>query len=217
MVNRDPLRNQIRRAVLEDIIDGSLAPGARVSLAALAGELDVSPTPAREALTQLEREGFLTAEPNRGFFVAPLRLAEAQDVYPIIWTLEALAVKLQGPPAAERIQVLSRLNAELARAEHAPEEALRLDQAWHEALVAPCPNLLVLKQIEALKQRALRYELAFMRASGRIPFSVSQHDEILNLYTAHRPERVAGSLEAHWKTSLAFLERWLREQRTIHP
>lgn len=216
MNNCDPLRNQIRDTVLTRIVDGSLAPGARVSLALLASELHVSPTPAREALTQLEHEGFLVSEPNRGFFVAPLMLREAQDIYPIIWTLEALAVNLQGSLSEEQVQVLQRANNALADASDIPEEAIHLDQHWHEMLIQHCPNKLVKAEIASMKRRALRYELAYMRDSNKISFSMTQHKEILEALMENQMAHVAQVLERHWRMSLDFLELWLREKSRVY-
>jgi DNA-binding transcriptional MocR family regulator len=51
------------------IIDGTLAPGAKVVVRPLAERLQLSPTPIKSALAALERDGFLVAVPHRGYFV----------------------------------------------------------------------------------------------------------------------------------------------------
>ncbi|MNC84528.1 putative HTH-type transcriptional regulator YdfH [compost metagenome] len=80
----------LRRA----IIDGRLAPGARLVERELTGMMRVSRTVIREALRQLESEGLIAIIPNKGPVVRALTLAEAQDLYHIRAVLEGLAARL---------------------------------------------------------------------------------------------------------------------------
>lgn len=65
----------------DQITSGVLAPGAHVRPEALAAELGISSTPAREALQGLRAEGFLALAPRRGFTVAQLTGDDIRDVY----------------------------------------------------------------------------------------------------------------------------------------
>jgi DNA-binding GntR family transcriptional regulator len=71
------------------ILSAALPPGVRVNEVALARELGISRTPLREALFGLEREGLVISHPRRGFFVSPLDVKDAREVYPLLATLEA--------------------------------------------------------------------------------------------------------------------------------
>src|SRR5260370_4597378 len=53
-------------------MDQSIKPESRINIDKLAWELQVSPTPVREALARLESEGLVTKEPLRGYSAAPL-------------------------------------------------------------------------------------------------------------------------------------------------
>lgn len=88
------------------IITGRLEPGTRLVEAAIAEELGVSRGPVREAIRQLDREGFVVLSPRRGASVAGVSVAEALDCYDIRIALESVAAVL----AAER-----RTEAELER------------------------------------------------------------------------------------------------------
>ena len=59
----------------------------------MAAELGASRTPLREALFSLVHEGLIDATPDRGFSVKPLSSREVREIYPILWTLESLAVQ----------------------------------------------------------------------------------------------------------------------------
>jgi DNA-binding GntR family transcriptional regulator len=63
------------------IFDGHLEPGARVHQDDVARALGISRIPVREALISLEREGWVTIEPNRGAFVTPLDEQAVHDHY----------------------------------------------------------------------------------------------------------------------------------------
>src|SRR5271155_3714457 len=84
------VQNKLRTLLIEH----HLEPGARLVEAQLCSELGVSRTPVREALFVLEQEGFVKSDPARGFTVRQLNAQEVRELYPIIWTLEILALKL---------------------------------------------------------------------------------------------------------------------------
>ena len=54
------------------LMDQSITPESRINIDKLARELQVSPTPVREALARLESEGLVTKEALRGYSAAPL-------------------------------------------------------------------------------------------------------------------------------------------------
>lgn len=208
-IERSPLRSAIRRRLIDRLLHGEPGPGASLNEAVLAGELGVSRTPLREALLGLEREGLVHVEPGRGFFVMPLTLREAAELYPMLWTLEGLAVRIAPPASRVELARLATLNRELNAARFEPDAALALDGAWHRALVGRCGNGRLLEAIESLRNQAFRYEFAFMRNAGRLITSVAQHAVILAALRANRPERAAREVGRHWRRSLEFLEPWL--------
>ncbi len=214
---REPLRNQIRSTLLDRILEGRIRPKSRIAVADLAEEFDVSATPVREALTQLELDGFVVSERDRGFFVPPLELTEAEDVYPLISTVEALALDLQGLPDGQQLETLTRLNRSLGAARRSPLRAVRADQDWHEELVRKCRNTILHQSLRSLKQRAQRYEIAFMRDSGALPESLHDHSEIIKQLSEGDLETAGAALRAHWERSLEFLREWLAQPEETAP
>lgn len=89
-----PLRQQVLDGLRQAIIDGRLAPGARLTERELTEMMRVSRTVIREALRQLESEGLIAIIPNKGPVVRALTLAEAKDLYQIRAVLEGLAARL---------------------------------------------------------------------------------------------------------------------------
>lgn len=96
-----PLRQQVLTDLRAAIIDGRLAPGARLVERDLTESMGVSRTVVREALRQLEAEGLVANIPNKGPVVRTLTGAEASDLYAIRGVLEGLAARLFAQQASE--------------------------------------------------------------------------------------------------------------------
>src|SRR5256885_1587610 len=63
----ESLRERVRRALVAAIVTGELAPGRLVSVPTLAARFNVSATPVREAILELEKLGFVDPVRNKGF------------------------------------------------------------------------------------------------------------------------------------------------------
>lgn len=209
-ITRVPLRDQVHHAIVDRILRDELKPGARISDTALARELGVSRTPIREALLRLEREGFLEADVGRGFFVKPLSVREVREAYPVLWTLEVLALRTAAPLTEARRAELDRINAEL-EAEQDPERRIDLDGDWHRTLLETCGNDYLMALVATVKAVIRRYEYAYMQNAGYIPVSTRTHEQIAELVSAGRVEEAVPLLENNWRFTMQSLTEWLRE------
>jgi DNA-binding GntR family transcriptional regulator len=206
---RTPLRTEVRRLLLTGLLHGDPAPGSGINEAELAARLGVSRTPLREALLDLEREGLIAIAPGRGFSVQPLTTRDADEIYPIIASLEVLALGQISKRTPKRLQELDALNARLEAARKDAEQALALDREWHATLLADCSNRRLLSLLESLKNQAYRYEFAFMRYSGKVVHSVGQHRGIVRALRRGDHAAAGALLNANWIASLDFLRPWL--------
>lgn len=206
-MEREPLRDGIRRHLLEGIVTGRLGPGDRIRLAATAEEIGVSMTPLRESLVQLERDGFVRSDPGRGYAVPELDPDEIRQVYPLIWTLEVHALR-SDPPGPDALEKLERVNERFGSRTR-PDEARELDLEWHRTLLSGCRNDLLLELLSLLKTRAARYELAYMRETGNIGFSAGQHSRIGESLRAGDLDAAAATLEENWRIGPEVLLPWL--------
>ncbi|HYH83097.1 MAG TPA: GntR family transcriptional regulator [Longimicrobium sp.] len=211
-ITRVPLREQVHRAIVGRILREEIAAGSRVSDSVLAQELGVSRTPVREALLRMEREGFLEVDVGRGFFVKPLSAGEVAEVYPVLWTLEVLALRTAGPDAGT-VAELDRINGELADAGDDPERRIELDVAWHQALLAGCENRLLLEMIARLKAVIRRYEYAYMQNAVRVPVSTRTHHEIARALERGDIEAAVPLLESNWRFTMEELLPWVQGER----
>jgi DNA-binding GntR family transcriptional regulator len=199
-----PIRTDLRRTVRERIIRGELAPGTRIKEARLAEELGVSRTPLREALINLEQEGFVRSELARGFSVAPLSGREIRESYPLVWTLECLALRSCGAAVSSLLGRLSDINEAFAAATAAGDR-LELDRNWHEALLSHCPNQRLNALLCGLRTALRRYERMFMSDAGLVTEAVRQHRQVIEALQARDSEAAERSLTENWRVSMELL------------
>ncbi|APW39191.1 hypothetical protein RD110_19850 [Rhodoferax koreense] len=132
------------RRLRQAILGAQLPPGAALRPAALQAAYGMGWTPLREALSRLEAERLVTTEYNRGFAVAPVSLAELEDLTRARRALEAplLAESItHGDKAWEDGLILAhyRLHSGTLPATGWSDEAINqwldLHQAFHMALL----------------------------------------------------------------------------------
>jgi DNA-binding GntR family transcriptional regulator len=114
---RPTLTDDVYEAIKGLVMDGTLAPGGRVTIDALARDLEVSPTPVREALARLESDGLVRKRPMAGYTTAPLLdRAEFAQLYEMRLLLEvpaaSLAARRRDPASAGRLVEAARWPAE---------------------------------------------------------------------------------------------------------
>ena len=109
------LRERIVVRLRQAIITGDLSPSSRLTEPELARQLNVSRTPLREAIRQLEAEGFVTTVPRVGCFVSEITPQDAADVYAIRMVIEGLAARqaAENPDPSKR-ETLEAILADLA-------------------------------------------------------------------------------------------------------
>jgi len=200
-IARLSLRQQVHSLLLRMLLEGRWNELARLNDSALAAELGVSRTPVREALIQLEAEGLLDCDPNRGFYVPALSREEAQESYPILWSLEQLAVFL----AAGTSQDLRR-NLEQAASRVAPASdrlaALKQDRAWHTALVDSSGNQKLMAMTRRVEAITRRYASALLHDSTLAERRAREHSQIAEALATEQPARAFALLKMHWRAEM---------------
>jgi DNA-binding GntR family transcriptional regulator len=123
------------RYVRRLIFDGHLHPFDRVPQVEVAAALGISRIPLREALIALEREGWVTIEPNRGAFVNALDEAAVRDHYELYGLTFGLAARRAIERDPESLVTQLEALARAAAQEDDVAEFGRLAVAFHEAIV----------------------------------------------------------------------------------
>jgi DNA-binding GntR family transcriptional regulator len=179
----------VYEALRARILDGTFGPGYRIVIDAVAKELGVSAMPVREAVRQLEAEGWLTYEPNVGARVNPLDASQYEQTLMAVALLEGEATALAAPrlraPDQDRAR---RLNAamEAAAEDQNPLLYTRLNLDFHATLVAPCENryLLVLLGHANDRLQATRRSLLMLEPRP----AIAEHETLLEMIASGAAE-----------------------------
>ncbi|MHB1134430.1 MAG: GntR family transcriptional regulator [Chloroflexota bacterium] len=140
------LSQHVYDVVLAAILDGRFVPGQRLGYDALAAQLQVSPTPVRDAIYRLEAEGFVEPEGRRGFRVTVLSADDLAHLFDLRLMCELHAVERAlahlTPEALAQIEALAQatVSPDPAEGTAARLAFVRKDREFHVAIVALAGN-----------------------------------------------------------------------------
>lgn len=154
---RTSAAKMVADALRTAIVDGTLAPGAPLRQDAVARHFSVSAIPVREALRQLESEGWAKVEINKGATVAPLSADEAREIYEIRASLESLAIACAIAAHTEATLREAQALCDAARSEPDPALYVARNEAFHMSLYAPARRPQLIDLITTLHRRGERY------------------------------------------------------------
>jgi DNA-binding GntR family transcriptional regulator len=201
---RTVLAIPVYEALKERILDQVVAPGDRLNIDALAAELNVSPTPVREALARLGAERLVSFTPFKGYTVSPLLTPrELADLMYVRRLLETDAAR----QAAVRIglldlRALARILADMDSEQPQPrfrEYRLfsHLDQKFHELLVAAADNKVLLETYQSLNIHVQAARYFHERGAVGVGDSMVEHHAIVEALRTHDPETAAHAVSLH--------------------
>lgn len=180
-----PKEERVADYLREAIISGSIPRGARLKQQEIAGRLDTSITPVREALKLLEAEGYVTADNYRGATVAPFDIEASREVIDLRILLETRLVQAAVEKATgDDIAELKVMAAEFAEAfdKGDNERARAANYRFHHRMfeVAAMPQSLHFVQI-----LWARYPFDLInQLKGRVSRAAEEHDEMLGAIIA---------------------------------
>jgi DNA-binding GntR family transcriptional regulator len=198
---RSLAREDVYRTIKKWIVDLQLAPGEVIRDQELAASLGVSRTPVREALRRLEDEGLIVTSFHKWTKVAPSDIAEAEQLYPAVAALEAIATELAAPHLSSAdLKQLNTLNKALEQAvkQHDAEQAAVLDAQFHALIVQRSGNAEIEKLLAALLPRIRRIELAHFGSQPIAQQSIKEHKAIIDALKKRDGKLAADMMKANW-------------------
>ncbi|NUT71170.1 GntR family transcriptional regulator [Pseudarthrobacter sp. C4D7] len=194
-VSRQVLADHVYEALLVALMDGRLEAGTPVSIDGMARELDVSPTPVREALARLEATGMVRRTALRGYRVAPLfspeELADLMDARLVIEPANAfMACRHAGRELAGKLQ---QAIEDLKAAPRGPSFAefrayWEADERFHRLIAESADNQFLLSAYNALGGQVQRFRFFGGLGVTDADFAIAEHTEILKAFEAGDPE-----------------------------
>ena len=197
---RRPLHEEATDRLRDLIVQGRLAPGARLNERLLTAQLGVSRTPLREAFKVLATEGLVELLPNRGAIVAPMDTARLAETLAVMGALEALAGELACAAATEaQVNEIRALHYEML-AYHARGDLagyFKFNQAIHLKIVKYSGNATLFNTYRQLNGNVRRARYMANLSKERWDAAVREHDAILAALSARDVERIKALLSDH--------------------
>ncbi len=191
---------EIKRQLVDEIVAGRRAPGTPLEETELANLFGVSRTPVREALRQLESEGFAKPRPHRGAVVASIAPAELAGMFAVMAELEASCCRMAATAmtAAE--------GAELERVRRACEDAVEkgaiedyqaANDRFHDLLYRASHNAFLADLTQSVRRRVAPFRRQQFYSAGRLARSLAEHDRVVTALRARDGETAAREIRAH--------------------
>lgn len=203
----------VYRELRERILTGRYSAGYRLVLDQLAREFTVSPVPVREAVRRLEAEGLVTFTRNVGAEVTGIDTADYADTMQVLAYLEGAATALAAPHlGTARLDEAADLNEQMRALQgdgFDPVRFTELNEHFHRALCAPCPNRHLLELLDREWHRmSMIRRSSFAFLPSRPAISVEEHRRILDLVRAGAPaDQVEQATRTHTlRTMNSYLE-----------
>lgn len=194
------------------IVDGRLAPGARIGQAELAEALGISRGSVREALRRLVGDGLVEFEVNRGFFVSDLGLGRVLERLEVRLHLEPVLARLAAERRSDEDLAALRRSVDEERAARTAGTAHDASRAFHLAVAKATGNDAFLRLIDSLWIADVGRRLLARRRTQPDwqEDDVAEHAELLaaieagdgNRAETVMREHVAGAWR-HWSSSQA--------------
>lgn len=201
--------------LLDDIRQGSLAPGTRLREQDLARRFGVSRTPIREAIRQLEADGLVIHVPRVGAAVRSLEHAEVMELYEMRAVLEGTAARLAARGAADlELAELASLNEEMRAAGDDAARHYRLNQQFHRALMDAARNRFLSASMAALGRTMLILGPSTLGTPARAVEAVAEHADILEALRQRNADAAERHMRAHIEAAHRERLRQLRDRAT---
>ena len=138
--------------VLRDAIrSGRLRPGMHLREAEVSRWLDISRTPAREAIHRIVAEGLLVTGPWNGVMIAELDRQQLVELYAVREALEGTAAALAAQHASKaEVQLMLAIAAREIEHEHDPDRLVSINGELHRVIYEAAHNRYLLQSINSI-------------------------------------------------------------------
>jgi DNA-binding GntR family transcriptional regulator len=200
--NRWSLRKEIFTYLSNQIECGALTPGSLINVRKLTEELNVSRTPLREALAQLEIQGLVSILPQRGVRINVLIYEDLLDLFEIIGALESQAVFTVFDQITDnKINLMKRFNRAMDQAidKGKSRNFHETNILFHKVFLDLSGNRELTNYVSSLKLRLFGFALKSYRDRFKRAI-VAEHDVFIALLKEGDRKSAADYLkDVHWK------------------
>lgn len=192
------LKEQAYEIIKEGIITSYYKPGDELREASLSEEIGMSKTPIREALIQLQNEGFVEIRPFKGAIVTDISIKDVVKLYEFRQVIDTYAVKIA---INNFTQVdLEYLNKQIRLMEEALKSgnATQYDQAhnnFHNVITSKVENIWINRALASMEDYIKRVRNSVIK-NEPVNF-INDYVLLLEAIKLKDTEQAAGLIEKH--------------------
>ncbi|MCS2608405.1 DNA-binding transcriptional regulator CsiR [Halomonas dongshanensis] len=209
------------QALKRDIIRGHFGADEKLVMSRLKERYGTSTGPLREALSQLVADRLVVAISQRGYRVAPMSLAELNDIYDARAQLEGLILRLaieRGDDAWEASVLASAHRLAKITEVNTPDDLLdswdQRHQAFHTAIASGCNSPHLLQVRDGLFHQVERYRHLWLQETVMSPAALDtkrqEHAALVDVIFERDVERAGQLMRDHLMTPVPIITRVLK-------
>jgi DNA-binding GntR family transcriptional regulator len=188
---------EIRKAIL----NGYLRPGERLIQKDVCEKFKIGTTPLREALRQLEAEGYVETSRNKGAIVRKISIEELEEIYDMVAVLEGYAVqqsiKHMKPKDKEKLRNIQNHCKEAGQSGNYGIW-LKQNALFHGYFSKLCGNNYLYKEVNHLRMRVFyAYDNIATLVLGPIENYIRAHEEILEAVYEMNEREASSAMQRH--------------------
>ena len=199
-IPRAALHEQVAYRLRELLVEGAIAPGAKLNERELSERLNVSRTPLREAIKMLAAEGLVELLPNRGAVAVSLSEQDVINTFEVMAGLEGMSGEL----AAERITdaelaEIKALHFEMLAAHARRDLSLyyRLNAQIHQAINVAAKNPVLQATYTQVNARLQALRFRSNQDEVKWALAVKEHGQMIDALAAHDGALLRNILQQH--------------------
>jgi DNA-binding GntR family transcriptional regulator len=207
-------KDLVKQALREAILNGELAPGTRLIIDDLADQLGVSPIPVREALQQLQADGYVEIQPFLGTRVTPIEAESVVEVFSLLETIEIVTTRhaCLHMTEDERVALMDAVKNmdELVRVRDA-EAWSQENRRFHQIICDRAGTHLLASVMTKVLDHWDRLHRVFLKEvfADRLPEAQEEHRQILEAIEANDPDKVEAVIRKHNRNALNAYQKYL--------
>jgi DNA-binding GntR family transcriptional regulator len=179
------------------IVSHEISPGSAIIEQEISDRLQISRTPIREAMKQLEGDGLILSVPARGSFVSEISIQDVNEIFDLRLALEVLALKaaitrITADEVAELEVLFKGLSGKCSH-----DQFYESDRRLHDLITHNSGNRRLVRFIANLNTQIERFRYAAALKPERLKYSRREHETILRHIKAKDLEKAEASLVEH--------------------